>query len=127
MVTYPLYSEDKTLIGCLLFCYFKDNTPNHDNLNHMTKMIQTLIRPFHDEGNNIFHVKCIQISTEMPLLTSQEKRILKKLLKAKPYALIADEMHISLNTVKTHVKHIYAKYKVKSKLELYNKVKGITE
>lgn len=127
MVTYPLYSLNKELIGCLLFCYFEDNTPNHKNLSQITQMIQTLIRPFHYEGNNIFHVKCVQISTEMPLLTSQEKRILKKLLKAKPYAQIADEMHLSLNTVKTHLKHIYAKYKVKSKLELYNKVKGINE
>lgn len=127
MVTYPLYSLNKELIGCLLFCYFEDNTPNHNNLSQITKMIQTLIRPFHYEGNNIFHVKCVQISTEIALLTSQEKRILKKLLRAKPYAQIADEMHISLNTVKTHLKHIYAKYKVKSKLELYNKVKDINK
>lgn len=127
MVTYPLYSINNELMGCLLFCYFRENRPNHTHLAQITKMIETLIRPFEHEGNHIFHLKCVQVSTELPLLTSQEKRILKKLLSAKPYAQIAEEMHISLNTVKTHLKHIYVKYKVKSKLELYNKVKGGNE
>ena len=125
LVIYPLYSLNKQLMGCMLYCYFEDNQPNYTTLSKITEMAETLIRPFHDEGNNIFHVKCIQISTQMPLLTSQEKRILKKLLRAKPYAQIADEMHISINTVKTHLKHIYAKYNVKSKLALHNKVQGI--
>lgn len=55
-------------------------------------------------------------------LTSKEKQILKKLLAAKSYAEISEELNISVNTVKTHVKHIYSKYEVNSKLELANKV-----
>ncbi len=127
MVTYPLYSASKQLLGCLMYCYFDESVPNHNSLMQITNLTQTLLRPFHNGANNIFHVKCNQVSTEMPHLTSQEKRILKKLLKAKPYMQIAEEMHISINTVKTHLKNIYAKYNVKSKMELYSKVKGINE
>ncbi|WP_321323457.1 LuxR C-terminal-related transcriptional regulator [Thiomicrorhabdus sp.] len=122
IITIPTFSLENQLIGFLFFSYLGKNSHNPDNLLNIKAMVETVIRPFYDVKNNIFQSKFIQILNEVPLLTTKEKHILKKLLAAKSYAQIAEEMHVSVNTVKTHIKHIYAKYEVKSKLELANKV-----
>ena len=46
------------------------------------------------------------------LLTSQEYEVLKLLAANYTYQKIADEIFISINTVRTHVRHIYKKLKV---------------
>lgn len=122
MITFPLYSFENQLIGCIFFCFLDNRKPDITKLSKIKSMMQTIVRPFHDDEKRTFQGKCIQIVNDIPLLTSKEKHILKKLLAAKSYAQIAEELNISVNTVKTHVKHIYAKYEVKSKLELANKV-----
>ena len=122
MITFPLYSFENQLIGCVFFCFLDNKKPDITKLSKIRSMMQTIVRPFHDDEKRTFQGKCIQIVNDIPLLTSKEKHILKKLLAAKSYAQIAEELNISVNTVKTHVKHIYAKYEVKSKLELANKV-----
>ncbi|BCN93311.1 hypothetical protein THMIRHAM_10960 [Thiomicrorhabdus immobilis] len=122
MVVFPLFSFEQQIIGCIFFGFLGASQPEIEKLTKIKKMIETVIRPFHDEKTRMFQGKCIQINNDIPLLTAKEKHILKKLLAAKSYSDIAKEMHISVNTVKTHVKHIYAKYEVNSKLELANKV-----
>ncbi|GAB6070354.1 hypothetical protein JCM30760_14510 [Thiomicrorhabdus hydrogeniphila] len=118
----PLLSLEDQLIGFLFFCYFGESKSNDQELVTLRTMIETIIRPFHDVKSNTFKTKNIQILNEIPILTKKEKQTLKKLLDAKTYTQIAKEMHVSVNTVKTHVKHIYAKYEVNSKLELYNRI-----
>lgn len=125
MFSYPLYSlEKQNLIGYLIFCFLDDHEPNMDEMTKIKKMAQTIISPFHDEKTNTFRNRCVQVVTDTPVLTSKERHILKYLLAAKSYAEIAEMMHISVNTVKTHIKHIYAKYEVGSKIELANKING---
>lgn len=51
-------------------------------------------------------------------LTDRELEILSGLLKGKTYKMISDELHISQNTTKYHVKSIYTKLGVHSKTEL---------
>ncbi len=109
-------------IGYLLFGYFDNKEPNLTKLKNLKRMMQRIISPFHDEKTNTFRNRCIQVVTETPILTTKERHVLKYLLAAKSYADIAEELNISVNTVKTHVKNIYAKYDVKSKLELSNKI-----
>lgn len=53
-------------------------------------------------------------------LTEREKDIAELLLKGKTYRMIAGELRLSENTVKTHVKNIYGKYKIQSRTELIN-------
>lgn len=53
-------------------------------------------------------------------LTEREKEIAALLLRGRTYKLIAEELYLSENTVKTHVKNIYSKLGVKSKSELFN-------
>jgi len=118
----PIYSFENRFIGCLFLCFKESEKIDLERLLDIRKMMQTVIRPFYDEKIRRFTSKRIEMSRDIPLLTNKEKYILKKLLAAKSYTQIAEELHISVNTVKTHVKHIYTKYEVKSKLELANKV-----
>jgi len=52
------------------------------------------------------------------LLTEREKEISALLLRGNTYRMVAGELHVSENTVKTHVKNIYSKIGVKSRAEL---------
>ena len=51
-------------------------------------------------------------------LTEREKEIATLLAKGTPYKQIAEELHISMPTVKTHASNIYRKCGVKSRSEL---------
>lgn len=54
-------------------------------------------------------------------LTTREKDILQLLVKANSYKMIAAELQISLETVKTHLKRIYEKLQVHSQAEAISK------
>ena len=58
------------------------------------------------------------------LLTPKEKEILKQLAKGLRYKEIADEMKISIETVRSHARNIYEKLQVQSRTEALNKVYG---
>lgn len=55
------------------------------------------------------------------LLTNREKEILQLLSKGNSFKLIAAELFISLDTVRTHIKHIYDKLHVRSQGEAISK------
>lgn len=61
---------------------------------------------------------------EADILTPKEKEILKALSKGLRYKEIADEMHISIETVRSHARKIYEKLQVQSRTEALNKVYG---
>lgn len=61
---------------------------------------------------------------ETTILTPKEKEILKALAKGLRYKEIADEMHISIETVRSHARKIYEKLQVQSRTEALNKVYG---
>jgi DNA-binding NarL/FixJ family response regulator len=54
-------------------------------------------------------------------LTNRETEVLKRIAHGKTYSLIADELGISSETSKTHIKNIYRKLKVNSKSEAVTK------
>lgn len=56
--------------------------------------------------------------TRIDLLTERESEIAALLLKGRTYKMIAGELYLSENTVKTHIKNIYSKFNIKSKVEL---------
>jgi DNA-binding NarL/FixJ family response regulator len=58
------------------------------------------------------------------ILTPKEKEILKCLSEGLRFKEIAAEMHIGMETVRTHVRHIYEKLQVQSRTEALNKVFG---
>lgn len=51
-------------------------------------------------------------------LTSKEKELCKALLEGLSYQSIAEQMHLSINTIRYHVKNIYSKCGINSRAEL---------
>jgi DNA-binding NarL/FixJ family response regulator len=51
------------------------------------------------------------------LLSQREQDILRGLMKGFSYKLIADELGISIDTVRSHIRHVYDKLQVNSKTE----------
>lgn len=51
-------------------------------------------------------------------LTERESQIAALLLKGRTYKMIANELDLSENTIKTHIKNIYSKFNIQSKTEL---------
>jgi DNA-binding CsgD family transcriptional regulator len=60
--------------------------------------------------------------TERFSLSVRESEILYYLIQGRSYAYIAERQFVSINTVKTHVKRIYAKTGAHSKQDLLNLV-----
>lgn len=50
-------------------------------------------------------------------LTNQEKKVLKFLVEGKSYKMIAAELHVAQDTIKSHVSNVYAKLHVHSGTE----------
>ncbi len=55
-------------------------------------------------------------------LTEKEIKIVQQLAKGLRYAEIAEKMNISIDTVRTHIRHIYEKLQVNSRTGAINKV-----
>ena len=55
-------------------------------------------------------------------LTKRENEILEFLAKGYRYKEIADKINVSLETVRSHVHHIYEKLQVSSRIDALNKV-----
>lgn len=55
------------------------------------------------------------------VLTLRQKQIVKGLVAAQSYQMIADDLEISLDTVRDHIRKIYRKLNVNSKMEVVRK------
>jgi len=114
--------DSKHTIGYIYYIYQHQEKIDIKNLKKMQQLFQTLLQPLYDKQYSIIYSKCVRVDENFSLLTSQEKRITKQVLKGKSYIDIADMLNISINTIKTHMKSIFNKYHVKTKIELYNKL-----
>jgi len=61
--------------------------------------------------------KADQTGEKQNLLTAREQRVLDLLAQGLAYKQIGDEMGISINTIRTHLRHIYEKLHVQSRTE----------
>lgn len=59
-------------------------------------------------------------------LSKREQDVVKLLLEGKSNKLIASALHVTLSTVEFHLKNIYAKYQVNSRMELVLKLREST-
>jgi DNA-binding CsgD family transcriptional regulator len=112
---------DKT-IGYITYIFKEKNKKDLVKIQEMNEFFQILIQPLYDYKNHQIFSKCVRIDRHFNLLTYQEKRIIRKVLRGKSYVEIGKIMNISINTIKTHIKNIFNKYNVRSKMELYNKI-----
>jgi len=62
-----------------------------------------------------------QAPEELNTLTKKEKQVLDLLAKGYLYKEIADQLHITRDTVKQHIHHIYEKLHVQNRTEAINK------
>jgi DNA-binding NarL/FixJ family response regulator len=65
-------------------------------------------------------IRHMQVTKSSPL-TRQESNVLKLITQGKTYSMIADELCISNETSKTHIKNIYRKLEVNSKTDAVRK------
>jgi len=121
-VILPIYAfGDKEIMGYSCFVFRTDTEVDHDAMHALQMMFQTLMRPLYDKKYNTIYSKCIRIDENMGMLTTKEKEVVKKVLAGVSYAEISELLNISMNTLKTHMKNIFNKYAVTSKIELFNK------
>ena len=122
VVIKPIYAfGDKEIMG---YCCFVNQSETDMDIEHVTMTniaIETLMRPLYDKKYNTIYSKCIKIDENMGMLTEKEKEIVKKVLAGTSYLNISEYLNISINTLKTHMKNIFNKYNVNSKIELFNK------
>ncbi|MEZ4874610.1 MAG: response regulator transcription factor [Flavobacteriaceae bacterium] len=69
----------------------------------------------------LFKLNFQPLTKEEYHLTDKEKLVLQQLVEGKSYKMIADELTISVETIKTHMKNIYAKLHVHSSTEAVSK------
>jgi DNA-binding CsgD family transcriptional regulator len=126
-VLMPIYDFSKEhIIGVVCFIFCKETEPDISKLKEVNLLFQTLLQPLYDEQFRIIYQKCVRVDENFSLLTEQERRITKKVLAGQSYSEIAKTYSISINTLKTHMKNIFKKYNVNSKIELYNKLNTFT-
>ena len=70
-----------------------------------------------DVQESALYEKMLVLANEKGL-TGKEREVLERMLKGQSRKEIASEMHVSENTVKTHVKHIYEKIGVSGREEI---------
>jgi len=70
-----------------------------------------------------FH-KIRQPSSDVEKLSPREQEILALLANGSLYKEISDKLAIALNTVKVHVRHIYEKLHVQSRMQAVKKFQG---
>lgn len=61
-------------------------------------------------------------SPELQLLTEREKQVLEQLAQGHRYKEIADALHLSIDTVRTHIRNLYHKLQVSSRTDALNKL-----
>lgn len=119
---FPVRSKNSKKIGFVMYMFSHQDMPNVQNMAEITTMFESLIRPFYNIDTSTFHSKCVHIDNKMDILTDKEKQIVFRILHGRAYKEIADELKVTINTVKTHTKNIFSKYGVNSKMELQNKM-----
>ncbi|WGK69565.1 helix-turn-helix transcriptional regulator [Candidatus Haliotispira prima] len=73
-------------------------------------------------GNKSNDVQHLEKFAARYTISKREQEVLLKLIRGSSYAAIAEQLYISLATVKSHVYSIYRKTKVKNKIQLLSKI-----
>jgi DNA-binding CsgD family transcriptional regulator len=69
----------------------------------------------------------VRVADPTAELTPREREILELLVRGYRYREIGDRLFISLDTVRTHVRHIYEKMQVRSRAEAAARYHGMRD
>ena len=123
IIIMPLHAvKSNEAFGFVFYIFQNDSQAELNRLKMSTMLFQSLLQPLYDRENYTLYSKCVRVNNKMNLLTDKEKKIVLKVFEGNTYPEIAKTMDLSINTVKSHMKHIFNKYTVTSKIELYNKL-----
>jgi len=117
---FPLQLTSGKKIGFVSYFYTRDKEPDIEKLKELSAMIQQVIDPLYDPVTSTFYAKCTQVDSDMSRLTDKEKEIVHRVIKGMSYKEVSEELKMSINTLKTHMKNVFSKYGVTSKTELSN-------
>jgi len=118
----PVRNKTGRRIGMIIYLFTKQAQRKRGDILSLTVILELLIRLLYDEERHILRARCVQIDEKMKRLTGKEKEVTQRVLQGKSHKEVAQELNISINTVKTHMKNIFSKYGVRSKIELHNKL-----
>jgi len=112
----------KDKIGYVCFIFQSDDVvADMEKLDAVKTSLELLLQPLYDKTHDTIYTKCIRIDEQMRYLTEKERAIVQRVFAGESYTSIAETLGISINTIKTHMKNIFNKHNVSSKIELYNK------
>ncbi|GIT97801.1 helix-turn-helix transcriptional regulator [Sulfurovum sp. TSL1] len=121
----PVFAYDnKETIGYICFFFQSDVEANIKKLQAVKTAFQIILQPLYNSENHTFFTKCVRIDEKLEQLTPKEKKIIYYVREGASYPEAAAAVQISVNTLKTHMKNIFSKYNVNSKIELYHKLNG---
>lgn len=119
----PIYDmQYKNKIAFLTFIFDEKNKYKIEKIEELRSFFEALLQPMYDSDENILFPRCVRIDKYFHPLSTKEKIIIKKVMKGESYINISEDLDVSINTIKTHMKNIFNKYAVHSKIELYNKI-----
>jgi DNA-binding NarL/FixJ family response regulator len=73
--------------------------------------------------NNVRSPVTLSLNAPTSKLSPKETEILESLARGNSYKMISNELKLSIDTVRTHIRSIYKKLQVNSALEAINKIK----
>jgi DNA-binding CsgD family transcriptional regulator len=114
-----LESSDNTPLATV-FIILKADYCRDENIiksYEVAKVLWEIISPFYDKENGVIYQHCVHEDLKFEYLSSREREIAKALFEGLSQKDIAKDMKLSINTVKTHIKNIYLKYGVKSRVD----------
>jgi DNA-binding CsgD family transcriptional regulator len=119
---FPVQLSSGKKIGFVSYFFTRNKEPDIEKLQELSAMIQQVIDPLYDPITSTFYAKCTQVDSDMLRLTDKEKEIVRRVIKGMSYKEVSEELKMSVNTLKTHMKNIFSKYGVTSKTELSNTI-----
>lgn len=120
---FPVSLPGGGLIGVIGYYFTAESSEaKPPQLKELSETLQSVITPLYDEETSSFYTRYAHVDEAMSKLTTKERDIVRKVLRGENYSAVARTMGISINTLKTHMKNIFSKYGVRSKMELQNKI-----
>lgn len=127
IIIFSMYSESANIMQALskgVVGYIQKSHQSIEDIVHAIKIVQnggSYLSPFIARKIvNLFHPS--RTIKEQNSLTKREEQVLNGLAKGLTYQEIADDLVISLDTVRTYIKKLYTKLNVNNKAKLISKV-----
>lgn len=83
----------------------------------VANLLWELIVPFYDYKSGTIYQSCLHETFYFDHLSEREQEVARGLSHGRSQAEIAKELSLSINTIKTHIKSIYRKFGVNSRIE----------